>query len=122
MRAALFATAYAFILALGAGPAAAADKAPDPAAKAEKKPAAEEVTLNGEMVCAKCVLHESKQCQNVLKVTEGGAETKYYLAQNKTAKDNHGAVCGATAKATVTGKVSEKAGKKVLTASNIKYE
>lgn len=122
MRAALFATAFAFVVALGTGPASAADKAPDKAAKAATKAAAEEVTLNGEMVCAKCVLHESKQCQNVLKVTEAGAETKYYLAPNKTAKDNHGAVCGATAKATVTGKVSEKAGKKVLTASAIKYE
>ena len=122
MRAVMFATAFAFIVALGAGPAAAADKAAEKAAKAEKKPAAEEVTLNGEMVCAKCVLHEAKKCQNVLKVSEGGSETKYYLTQNKTAKDNHKEVCGATAKATVTGKVSEKAGKKVLTASSIKYE
>jgi hypothetical protein len=124
MRAALVATAFTLVLVfhLGAGPAFAADKDPAKAAKAEKKPAAEEVTLNGEMVCAKCVLHETKQCQNVLKVAEGGSETKYYLAQNKTAKDNHEQVCSGAAKATVTGKVSEKAGKKVLTASSIKYQ
>jgi uncharacterized protein DUF6370 len=127
MRAVLLATAFAFVV-LGAGPAPAADKEPA-AAKAEKapasaakKPAAGEVTLTGDMMCAKCVLHEAKKCQNVLRVTEGGTETKYYLAQNKVAKDNHEEVCGKTAKATVTGKVSDKGGKKELTASTIKYE
>jgi hypothetical protein len=121
MRAALLATAFAFLV-LGASPAStwAADKAPP--AKAEKKAGAKEVTLTGNMVCAKCVLHEAKECQNVLQVTEGGAETKYYLAPNKVAKEHHEEVCGKTAKATVTGKVSEKGGKKLLTASDIKIE
>jgi hypothetical protein len=128
MRAALLGAVCAFALALGVAPARGDDKAADkPAAakneeKAAKKPAAGEVTLSGEMVCAKCVLHEAKKCQNVLKVTEAGAETKYYLADNKMAKDHHEQVCSASAKATVTGKVQDKGGKKVLTASNIKYE
>jgi hypothetical protein len=132
MRSVLLATAFAFVVALGSATARGEDKAPAAGAakaektekteKTEKKAAAGEVTLNGEMVCAKCVLHEAKKCQNVLKVTESGAETKYYLADNKTAKDNHEQVCGGAAKATVTGKVKEKAGKKVLTASSIKYE
>jgi hypothetical protein len=116
--------ALAFLFVLGATTIARAeDKAP--AAKpatAEKKAAGKEVTLSGDMMCAKCVLHESKKCQNVLKVTEGVTETKYYLADNAMAKDHHEEVCGKTAKATVTGKVSDKGGKKVLTASSIKYE
>ena len=129
MRAVVVSTAFAFLLALGAAPARAADK-PEKAEKAEKaeKPAKAEkaaagsvVTLSGDMVCAKCTLKESKKCQNVLKVTDGGKETKYYLAQNKVAKDNHSHVCGGSEKATVKGTVSEEAGKKVLTASEIKY-
>jgi hypothetical protein len=130
MRSALLATAFTFVVALGTtAPARGADKAPaakaeksEKSATAEKKFNPGEVTLSGDMVCAKCVLHESKKCQNVLKVAEGGTETKYYLADNQVAKDHHEEVCGATAKATVTGKVSEKAGKKVLTASTIKYQ
>jgi hypothetical protein len=122
MRAVLFTTAFAFVIGLGA--AQAAEKAEKPAkteaAKADKKGG--EVTLSGEMVCAKCTLNESKKCQNVLKVSEGGKETKYYLTQNEPAKSNHGHVCSAPAKATVTGTVSEEAGKKVLTASTIKFD
>jgi hypothetical protein len=128
MRATLLGAVCAFVVALGVAPARGDDKAaekPSAAAKAEKgakKPAAGEVTLSGEMVCAKCVLHEGTKCQNVLKVNEAGAETKYYLADNKVAKDHHEEVCSGSAKATVTGKVKEKGGKKLLTASTIKYE
>ncbi len=105
-----------------AGPPAYAGDAKDKTHKSEAKAAAE-LTLKGEMVCAKCALHESEKCQNVLKVAEGGKETRYYLADNKTAKDNHEMVCSGTPKAaTVTGKVHESKGKKLLTASTIKYE
>jgi hypothetical protein len=91
------------------------------AEKAEKKPAGGEVTLAGEMMCAKCALKEAPKCQNVLKVTDAGKETKYYLAQNDVAKSNHEHVCSGPEKATVTGTVSEEGGKKVLTASAIKF-
>jgi hypothetical protein len=81
------------------------------------------VTLKGDMVCAKCALHESDKCQGVLKVSEAGKETRYYLAENKVAKEHHKPVCsGAVKKATVTGTVSEAEGKKLITASSIKYE
>jgi hypothetical protein len=127
MRAVVTSTVFAFALTLGASTFAAdkADKADKPA-KAEKAAKADksagEVTLSGELVCAKCTLHESKKCQNVLKVTDAGKETKYYLAQNDVAKSNHEHVCSAPEKATVKGVVSEDAGKKVLTASEIKFD
>jgi Family of unknown function (DUF6370) len=120
MRVALLVAAFA--VALGAGPALGADKEPAKAPPAGKKAAAGEVTLDGNMVCAKCALHESKKCQNVLQVTEGGKDTNYYLAPNETAKQNHEHVCSGSSKATVTGTVSEKAGKKTLTASSIKFQ
>ncbi len=115
-------------LALGTGISHAGDD--KKAAKAEKKegaaaavPAAagKEVTLKGEMTCGKCGLKETSKCQNVLNATEGGKEVKYYLVENPVAKDGHSKVCGGSAPATVTGTVADEGGKKMLTASAIKY-
>ncbi len=94
------------------------------APKEAAKPAAvgKDLTLAGEMMCAKCTLNEADKCGNVLKVTKDGKDTKYYLTQNDVAKSNHSKVCSSTVKATVKGTVAEEAGKHVLTASEIKYE
>ena len=81
--------------------------------------AADAITVTGEGKCAKCALGETKKCQNVIEVTEGGKTVKYYLAPNKVAKDYHGTVCKATVKTTATGEVEEKEGKKVLTATKV---
>lgn len=110
-------------LATFAPQAHAADKPAKPAkaAKAAKGEAGD-VTLSGEMMCGKCVLKKAEACQNVLKVTNGGKETLYWLEHNTVAKENHGQVCGGSAKATVKGKVADKDGKKVLTPTEIKYE
>jgi len=79
-----------------------------------------EVTLNGNAVCSKCVMHETKECQNVLQVTDNGKTANYYLAQNDVSKNFHDDICGtAGEKVTVTGTVSEKDGKQVLTPSKI---
>ena len=77
------------------------------------------VTVTGEGKCGKCALNETATCQNVIEVEEGGKTVKYYLAQNKVAKDYHGTVCKKTVKTTATGTVEEKDGKKVLTASKV---
>ena len=84
--------------------------------------AADEVTLKGSMVCGKCTLNETKECQNVLLVGEPPKQTKYYLEPNAVAKANHDNVCSGEAKATVKGKVKTAKGKKVLTASQITYQ
>ena len=81
--------------------------------------AAETVTITGEGKCGKCALKETAKCQNVIEVTEDGKTTKYYLADNKVAKDYHKTVCTETVKTTATGTVEEKDGKKVLTATKI---
>ena len=79
-----------------------------------------EVTLSGMMVCAKCVLHETKECQNVLQVEKDGKTVNYYLTQNKVSKGFHDSICTTSGeKTTVTGKVSEKDGKETLVASKI---
>jgi len=82
--------------------------------------AAKETTLSGNMVCAKCVLHETKECQNVLQVQQDGKTVNYYLAKNDASDNFHDQICGTKGeKVTATGAVSEKDGKEVLTATKI---
>jgi hypothetical protein len=116
--------AFAFTLSAGAH---AADKAPsakagDTAAAAKGK----EVTLSGDLGCGKCNFKTTKECQNVLKVSDGGKDVMYYLAKNDISEKNHEAVCSGTKPATVTGTLSEEGKgakkKKVLTASAIKID
>ena len=78
------------------------------------------VTLTGMLVCGKCTLHITKECQNVLQVEQDGKTVNYFLAQNKVSKDFHSNICGNDGeKATVTGTVEEKDGKEILTATKI---
>lgn len=78
------------------------------------------VTLTGTMVCGKCKLHETAKCQNVLQVEQDGKTVNYYLTQNKVSKDFHSNICKNDGeKVTVTGKVKEKGGKEVMTATKI---
>jgi hypothetical protein len=119
----------AILVAIVSGPfalARAAEGKPEAPPSAEKtkagaKTAAAEVTLKGQLTCAKCGLHESSVCQTVLLVPDTGAkaETKYYLAKNDVAQAHHEEVCGGQVNATVTGRVSNEGGKKILTASTI---
>jgi hypothetical protein len=102
-------------------PPAAAEKAP----RAEKAPG-KEVTLHGTLGCGKCSFHEAPECQNVLKVKNGAKEDTYVLADNAVSQSHHDKVCGPTTPATVTGAISKpdkrSHGRKVLTASAIKFE
>jgi hypothetical protein len=87
--------------------------------------AAEEVTITGDAVCAKCALKETPKCQNTITTTEGGKKTTYYLTKNAVSNKAHGSlgICTASKDAPVkvkaTGTVEEKNGKKMLTASKI---
>ena len=79
-----------------------------------------EVTLTGMMVCGKCKLHITKECQNVLQVENDGTNMNYFLTQNKVSKDFHSNICTTDGeKATVTGTVKEKHGKEMLTPTKI---
>jgi len=80
----------------------------------------DETTLTGTLVCGKCKLHETKECQNVLQVEKDGKTVNYYLAQNKVSKDFHSNVCMSDGeKVTVTGKVKEKGGKETVSPTKI---
>jgi hypothetical protein len=82
--------------------------------------ASKDVTITGTMVCAKCTLHETKTCQNVVQVTQGTNTVNYYLKQNDVSKAAHDPICGGSSeKVTVTGTVKEKGGKEMMTPTKI---
>ena len=102
---------------------AAGAKADAKAKAAQETATSAEVTLQGDLTCAKCGLRESSTCQSVLVVKHGaesqGKDEKYYLARNAVADAQHEKVCGRTTPVTITGVVTEQGGRKVLTASTV---
>ena len=86
--------------------------------------AGETKTINGDAVCAKCAMKETKTCQNAVMVEADGKKTTYYLDGDKS-KDAHKklGICSATKaepiKVKVTGDVSEKDGKMVMMVDKI---
>jgi hypothetical protein len=83
-----------------------------------------EVTLKGTILCAKCELKESKKCQNAIRVKEDGKDVVYYLKDQGGKAKYHKDICQGPKEGSVTGKVSEKEGKKYITpdADGVKFD
>lgn len=86
--------------------------------------AAEDKTVTGDGMCAKCALKETTTCQNVVIVTEGDKKTTYYLEGDVSEKAHKKlGICGASkaapVKLKVTGSLEEKDGKKVIDVKSI---
>jgi hypothetical protein len=81
--------------------------------------AADETTLTGNVMCAKCALKktDATKCQDVL-VVEGAKNTEYYIEKNPVA-EKFGHVCKNVKAAVVTGTVTEKDGKKWISATKM---
>lgn len=73
---------------------------------------AEEQTLTGNIMCAKCTLKQAgaKSCQDVLVVKGANSTKEYYVTKNDVAT-KFGHVCSGEKAAVVTGTVMEKDGK-----------
>jgi hypothetical protein len=93
----------------------------------DKKADDKEVTLKGKITCAKCDLKVKGQdtCATVIVVTEKkdgkDVDVTYYFDE-KSDKDNHKTVCKGSKEGSVTGKVTEKDGKKTITASKVDFK
>jgi hypothetical protein len=77
--------------------------------------------LSGTLVCAQCFLKkpDAHECQDVLLVSDAqGGTVEYYVTKNEVAQ-KAGEACTNEIKATVTGAVSEKDGRKWITPSKI---
>ena len=82
-----------------------------------------DVTLTGTITCAKCDLKKEDSCMTVIVVKDkdGGKDVVYYL-DKKSHAGNHKEICRTPKEGTVKGKVSEKDGKKVITASKVEFK
>jgi len=80
-----------------------------------------EVTITGSMVCGKCTLHLTKECQNVVQVMDGTNTVNYFLINNSVSKAAHDPICdpGSSEKVTVTGTVKKKDGEEMMTPTKI---
>ena len=93
-------------------------------AKADDK----KVTIEGDGLCAKCALKETKTCQNAVIVTKDGKKETYYLVHEGVSKKSHGSLgfCQASKddpiKVKVTGTVEKKDDKLLMTAEKIDKE
>ena len=85
----------------------------------EGKAEGKKMTITGTGKCAKCALHETEQCQNVIQTEKGGKTVTYYLAKNDVAKDFHSNICKEAKKVKATGTVKEVEGKQEFTATKI---
>lgn len=76
-------------------------------------------TIIGEGACAKCILKETKECQQTITVEEGGKPVVYYLTQNHVAQEFGNQVCVAKKKIKATGIAKTVGDKHVLTPTKI---
>src|SRR3954471_17301475 len=81
-------------------------------AEEKGKAAGKERTLKGTILCGKCELNETPKCATAIKVKEKGKDVVYYLDE-KSGKKHHSEICKTPKEGTVTGRVSEKDGKKI---------
>jgi hypothetical protein len=80
-----------------------------------------EVSLKGTITCAKCDLKLAAKCATVIKVTADGKDTIYYFDATGD-KANHKKICTEAKEGTVTGTVSEKDGKHIITVSKVEFK
>jgi len=82
--------------------------------------ASDDTTMTGNIMCAKCTLKkaDAKECQDVLVVKDGDKTAEYYVEKNDVSKA-FGHVCKDEKPAVVTGKVTEKDGKKWISATKM---
>ena len=78
--------------------------------------AADTETIKGKGECAKCSLKEADSCQMAVTAKDG---TKYLVENNDVSKKFHKNICTEEKDVEVTGTVSEKDGKKMITATKI---
>jgi len=83
--------------------------------------AGKEVTLKGTITCAKCDLKVADKCATVIKFKEGDKDVVYYL-DAKSHGANHKTICQGAKPGSVTGVVSDKDGKKIITASKVDFQ
>jgi hypothetical protein len=79
----------------------------------------EKVDITGEAKCSKCLLKETKECQNVIQADKDGKLMTYYLVDNDASREFHGKLCKQSMRVKASGTVKVVDGKMQLTAEKI---
>jgi hypothetical protein len=84
-----------------------------------------ETTITGTITCAKCDLKVDGQttCATVIKgKAKGSDKEEVYWFDTDSGKKNHKAICQGGKAGSVTGTISEKDGKKIVTVKEVKFD
>ena len=82
--------------------------------------AAKEVTLNGEIGCAKCAFAVAEECATAIKVEAGGKSVIYYF-DPVADKKYHSEICQTVNKGKVTGTVLLQGDRQIITVASLEY-
>jgi hypothetical protein len=80
-----------------------------------------EVTIKGQVICAKCGLSKETKCMTVVTEKKDGKDIIYYFDTDGH-KKFHSGICQEAKDGSVTGTVAEKDGKKTITVKDVKYD
>lgn len=80
-----------------------------------------QVTLKGNITCARCELNKAKACATVIVVKEDGKEVIYYF-DSAAHKKYHGEICKAGKEGEVTGTVSKEGDRLVIKVSKVAFK
>ena len=80
----------------------------------EKKAETKQVTLKGDLCCAKCELKITEKCANAIEVDRKGKKVVFILEDEGGKATYHGKICQERLKGSVTGVVTKKDGKTTI--------
>jgi hypothetical protein len=80
-----------------------------------------EVTIKGQVICAKCGLSKETKCMTVVLEKKDGKDIIYYFDTDGH-KKYHSAICQEAKDGSVTGTVADEDGKKTITVKEVKYD
>jgi hypothetical protein len=87
----------------------------------EKKDDKKEVTLKGKICCAKCELGVETECMTVIQTKKGkDTVTVYFDAPSN--KKHHASICSEAKDGSVTGTVTTKDKKQVISVKSLKFD
>jgi hypothetical protein len=81
-----------------------------------------EVTIKGQVICAKCGLAIEKKCATVVVEKVKDKKDVIYWFDTPSHKKFHSDICQEAKEGTVVGVVSEKDGKKMIEVKDVKYK
>jgi hypothetical protein len=92
---------------------------PGPTRHGTESPAARLVSVRGEGVCARCILHLTQKCQLAIRVREGEHQELLFVNENAASRDLGPACCASPVPVLAQGTVHTENGRLVLAATRL---